>query len=30
MAISDDDLERLGRCVELAREALEQGDEPFG
>jgi tRNA(Arg) A34 adenosine deaminase TadA len=30
VAISDDDLERLGRCVELAREALEQGDEPFG
>ena len=30
MPISDDDLERLGRCVELAREALEQGDEPFG
>jgi tRNA(Arg) A34 adenosine deaminase TadA len=28
--ISDDDLERLGRCVELAREALAQGDEPFG
>ncbi len=30
MAISDDDLARLGRCVELAREALEAGDEPFG
>ncbi|OBF93116.1 tRNA-specific adenosine deaminase [Mycobacterium sp. 852002-51152_SCH6134967] len=30
MAISDDDLARLGRCVELAREALEGGDEPFG
>nr|WP_090341992.1 nucleoside deaminase [Mycolicibacterium malmesburyense]CRL72198.1 cytosine/adenosine deaminase [Mycolicibacterium malmesburyense] len=30
MAISDDDLARLGRCVELAREALEDGDEPFG
>ncbi|KUH93302.1 nucleoside deaminase [Mycobacterium sp. IS-3022] len=30
MAISDDDLARLGRCVELAREALEEGDEPFG
>jgi tRNA(Arg) A34 adenosine deaminase TadA len=28
--ISDDDLERLGRCVELAREALARGDEPFG
>jgi tRNA(Arg) A34 adenosine deaminase TadA len=30
MAISDDDLGRLGRCVELAREALDEGDEPFG
>nr|WP_090277186.1 nucleoside deaminase [Mycolicibacterium komanii]CRL71257.1 cytosine/adenosine deaminase [Mycolicibacterium komanii] len=30
MALSDDDLARLGRCVELAREALEDGDEPFG
>lgn len=30
MAIDDHDLERLGRCVELAREALEDGDEPFG
>jgi tRNA(Arg) A34 adenosine deaminase TadA len=30
VAISDDDLERLGRCVELAREALAAGDEPFG
>ena len=30
MAISDDDLERLGRCVELARLALDEGDEPFG
>ena len=30
MAISDDDLERLRRCVELAREALDDGDEPFG
>jgi tRNA(Arg) A34 adenosine deaminase TadA len=30
MAISDDDLERLGRCVELARAALDDGDEPFG
>jgi tRNA(Arg) A34 adenosine deaminase TadA len=28
--ISDDDLARLGRCVELAREALDDGDEPFG
>lgn len=30
MAISDDDLSRLGRCVELARAALEAGDQPFG
>lgn len=30
MAISDDDLARLERCVELARTALEEGDEPFG
>jgi tRNA(Arg) A34 adenosine deaminase TadA len=30
VAISEDDLERLGRCVELAREALDDGDEPFG
>ena len=30
MTISDDDLERLRRCVELAREALDDGDEPFG
>jgi tRNA(Arg) A34 adenosine deaminase TadA len=30
VAISDDDLERLDRCVELARSALEAGDEPFG
>ena len=30
MAISDDDLEHLRRCVELARLALDDGDEPFG
>jgi len=30
VAIDDDDLERLSRCVELAREALQDGDEPFG
>lgn len=30
MAIDDHDLERLSRCVELAREALDSGDEPFG
>jgi tRNA(Arg) A34 adenosine deaminase TadA len=28
--ISDDDLDRLGRCVDLARTALDDGDEPFG
>ena len=30
MAISDEDLDRLRRCVDLAREALDDGDEPFG
>ncbi|MCK0174092.1 MULTISPECIES: nucleoside deaminase [Mycobacteriaceae] len=30
MPISDSDLQHLRRCVELAREALEAGDEPFG
>jgi tRNA(Arg) A34 adenosine deaminase TadA len=30
VAISGDDLARLGRCVELARLALDEGDEPFG
>jgi tRNA(Arg) A34 adenosine deaminase TadA len=30
VAISDDDRARLRRCVELAREALDDGDEPFG
>jgi tRNA(Arg) A34 adenosine deaminase TadA len=30
VAISDDDLQRLRRCVELARVALDGGDEPFG
>jgi len=28
--LSSDDLTRLRRCVELAREALDAGDEPFG
>ena len=28
--IDDTDLVHLRRCVELAREALEDGDEPFG
>jgi len=27
---TDDDLRHLRRCVELATEALETGDEPFG
>ena len=30
VAISDGDLGHLRRCVQLAREALEAGDEPFG
>ncbi len=30
MHISDIDLSHLRRCVELAHEALEDGDEPFG
>jgi tRNA(Arg) A34 adenosine deaminase TadA len=30
VAITGSDLDRLGRCVELAREALAAGDEPFG
>jgi tRNA(Arg) A34 adenosine deaminase TadA len=30
VAISDDDLERLRRCADLARVALDDGDEPFG
>ncbi|MCW2516259.1 MAG: hypothetical protein JWR11_5301 [Mycobacterium sp.] len=30
VVISDADLGYLRRCVELAREALEAGDEPFG
>ncbi|PRC50852.1 tRNA-specific adenosine deaminase, partial [Mycobacterium sp. ITM-2017-0098] len=30
MAVTDDDLEYLRRCVDLAREALDGGDEPFG
>jgi tRNA(Arg) A34 adenosine deaminase TadA len=30
MAISDDDVDHIRRCVELAREAVEAGDEPFG
>ncbi|MBX7434674.1 nucleoside deaminase [Mycobacterium sp. Y57] len=30
MPISDDDLAHLSRCVDLARTALADGDEPFG
>ncbi|MDY6997421.1 MAG: nucleoside deaminase [Actinomycetota bacterium] len=30
MPISDEDLAHLRRCVELARAALADGDEPFG
>ena len=30
MSISEIDLAHLRRCVELAREALADGDEPFG
>lgn len=30
MALDDIDLGHLERCVELAREALDDGDEPFG
>ena len=30
MALSDFDVDRLARCVQLARVALDDGDEPFG
>ena len=30
MGVSDTDLAHLRRCVELAREGLDDGDEPFG
>ncbi|GAA2602783.1 nucleoside deaminase [Dactylosporangium fulvum] len=30
MSITDTDLAHLRRCVDLAREALDDGDEPFG
>lgn len=30
MLIRDSDLQHLRRCVELAKTALEKGDEPFG
>ena len=28
--LAPEDLPHLRRCVELAREALDDGDEPFG
>lgn len=30
MTLNDTDLGHLARCVELARDALDAGDEPFG
>lgn len=30
MTLSETDLQHLRRCVDLAREALDDGDEPFG
>ena len=30
VSLTDSDIAHLERCVELAREALENGDEPFG
>ncbi len=30
MAVTETDLGHLRRCVELAREALDDGDEPYG
>lgn len=30
MSLTETDLTHLRRCVELARESLEDGDEPFG
>jgi tRNA(Arg) A34 adenosine deaminase TadA len=30
MELAPEDLKHLRRCVELAREALDDGDEPFG
>jgi tRNA(Arg) A34 adenosine deaminase TadA len=30
VALTDDDLEHLRRCVDMARQALDAGDEPFG
>ena len=30
VGVTDKDVEHLTRCVQLARQALENGDEPFG
>jgi tRNA(Arg) A34 adenosine deaminase TadA len=30
VALTDEDLDHLRRCVELARTGLERGDQPFG
>jgi len=30
VAVTEEDLAHLRRCVELAREGLDEGDEPFG
>ncbi len=30
MELTDDDMRHLRRCVALAREAIDDGDEPFG
>lgn len=30
MAVDENDLRHLGRCVELAEQAVDAGDEPFG
>jgi tRNA(Arg) A34 adenosine deaminase TadA len=30
MTVTDTDVRHLGRCLELARDGLEAGDEPFG
>ncbi len=28
--LSDEDMRQLRRCIELAEQALEAGDQPFG
>ncbi len=30
VGVTDEDVEHLARCVQLARQALDNGDEPFG